>query len=103
MKKLTAIIAIFFFVLTLSPAFAHHYETDEAIVADTLILRPIGLAAIVAGTAVFIVSLPFALLTGSTGKAADKLIADPVRYTFTRPLGDNYPEGKEGLEPHFQQ
>jgi hypothetical protein len=103
MKKLTAILLISVFVLTSAPAFAEHYETDEAIVADTLILRPIGLAAIVAGTAVFIASLPFALITGSTGKAADSLIVEPVRYTFSRPLGDNYPEGRDNLSPHFQQ
>jgi hypothetical protein len=102
MKKAATLIVILLLVTISAPAFATH-ETDEAIVADTLVLRPIGLASIVAGAAVFIASLPFALLTGSTGKAADRLIGDPVRYTFTRPLGENDPEGMESLYPHFQQ
>ena len=42
---------------------------------------------IVIGTAVFIVSLPFALTSGSTGDAWTSLIADPFEFTFTRPLG----------------
>jgi hypothetical protein len=102
MKKATLFVLILTLILTSAPAFATH-DTDEAIVADALILRPFGLAAIVAGTAVFIASLPFALLTGSTGKTADQLIVKPIKYTFSRPLGDNYPEGRDHLETHFQQ
>ena len=34
-----------------------------------------------------IVSLPFALTSGSTGDAWTGLIVDPFEYTFTRPLG----------------
>ena len=59
----------------------------EAIILDTLVLRPIGLAATVAGTAMFVVSLPFSLLTRRVDKAAQKLVVEPGKYTFTRPLG----------------
>ena len=59
----------------------------EAIIADTLVLRPFGLAATVVGTVVFVVSLPFSLLTKKVDKAAQKLVVDPAKYTFTRPLG----------------
>jgi hypothetical protein len=59
----------------------------EAIIADGLLLRPGGLLATVVGTAVFVVTLPFSIPTKSVDKAAQKLIVDPGRYTFVRPLG----------------
>ncbi len=59
----------------------------EAMIADGLLLRPAGIAATVLGTAVFVVTLPFSIPTRSVGKAAQKLIVDPARYTFVRPLG----------------
>jgi len=59
-----------------------------AIAADVLFARPVGLVSIVAGTAMFIVSLPFAIPSGSVETAGRLLVADPFRYTFERPLGD---------------
>ena len=50
-------------------------------------VRVVGIGLIVIGTAVFIVSLPFALTSGSTGDAWTGLIVDPFEFTFTRPLG----------------
>jgi hypothetical protein len=59
----------------------------EAIIADGLLLRPCGIVATVLGTVVFVVTLPFSIPTKSVDKAAQKLIVDPARYTFVRPLG----------------
>ena len=59
----------------------------ETIIVDGLLLRPGGLVATVVGTAVFVVTLPFSIPTKSVDKAAQKLIVDPARYTFVRPLG----------------
>jgi hypothetical protein len=59
----------------------------EAIIADGLLLRPGGLVATVLGTAVFVVILPFSIPTKSVEKAAHKLIVDPAKYTFVRPMG----------------
>ncbi|MBW2073094.1 MAG: hypothetical protein JRI89_17840 [Deltaproteobacteria bacterium] len=56
---------------------------------DLIVLRPVGLAATVIGTAVFIVSLPFSAMGGNTNEAAEKLISEPAKYTFSRPLGKN--------------
>ena len=50
-------------------------------------VRVVSMGLIVIGTAVFIVSLPFALTSGSTGDAWTGLIVDPFEFTFTRPLG----------------
>ena len=54
---------------------------------DLLVLRPLGLVATVGGTALFIISLPFSLLGGNSGKAGKVLVAEPFAYTFARPLG----------------
>jgi len=59
----------------------------EAMIVDGLLLRPAGIAATVLGTVVFVVTLPFSIPTRSVDKAAQKLIVDPARYTFVRPLG----------------
>ena len=50
-------------------------------------VRVVSMGLIVIGTAVFIVSLPFAMTSGSTGDAWTSLIVDPFEFTFTRPLG----------------
>jgi hypothetical protein len=55
---------------------------------DTLVVRPAGLIGTVAGTAVFLVSLPFSALGGNTGAVADEIVVSPARYTFVRPLGE---------------
>ena len=59
----------------------------ETIIVDGLLLRPGGLVATVVGTAVFVVTLPFSIPTKSVDKAAQRLVVDPARYTFVRPLG----------------
>ena len=59
-----------------------------AMTADLVLARPVGLAAIVAGTAVFVISIPFSAMGGNTGQAWQKLVIDPTEYTFHRPLGE---------------
>ena len=59
-----------------------------AMTIDMLVARPVGLVATVAGTGVFLVSLPFSALGGNTGEAWDSLVVTPAEYTFKRGLGD---------------
>jgi len=59
----------------------------EMMVADLLLFRAFGIVATAMGTAVFIVSLPFSLPGGNTKAAFQKLVVDPAKYTFNRPLG----------------
>ncbi len=73
--------------------FAQELEQDDDIIAgkmaaDALIGRPLGLCATLIGGAVFVVSLPFSALGGNITPAFDYLLADPFRFTFSRPLGD---------------
>lgn len=56
-------------------------------VGDLVVARPFGLVMTVAGAAAFVVSLPFTLLAGSTGEAAETLMIGPAKTTFVRCLG----------------
>ncbi|TGD72740.1 hypothetical protein E4634_14580 [Mangrovimicrobium sediminis] len=58
-----------------------------AMAGDLVVARPLGAAITVGGTAVWLVSLPFTLLSGHAGEAADKLIIGPGAATFARCLG----------------
>ena len=60
----------------------------ESMIADFVVMRPLGIGATVVGTAFFIVSLPFSALGRNTGTAWNKMVADPFAFTFARPLGE---------------
>ncbi len=62
--------------------------SGEAMLADTLVARPVGLVTTVVGSAVYVVSLPFSLLGGNEKQARQKLVVEPAEFTFKRPLGE---------------
>lgn len=66
-------------------------ETEETtgskMAVDLLLMRPAGIAATLAGSVVFVLALPFTLISGDTQHSLDKLIKEPGKYTFNRPLG----------------
>ena len=62
-----------------------------AMAGDLLVARPAGLVLTVAGTAAWIVSLPFTLLGGNAGSAAETLMIGPAKTTFVRCLGCRQP------------
>ncbi|NDP48490.1 MAG: hypothetical protein GZ085_08905 [Sulfuriferula multivorans] len=57
-------------------------------VVDAVVMRPLGLAAMLVGTVLTVVALPFTIPSGSVESSARELIVKPAAYTFTRPLGD---------------
>jgi hypothetical protein len=60
------------------------------LVADALLLRPLGLVMVAGSTAFWAVGVaPFVALTRPTdlGKSMSYLIMRPIRYTFVDPLG----------------
>jgi len=59
----------------------------EAILVDGFILKPAGVLATLVGSIAFVVTLPWSIPTRSVDKAAQKLVVDPAKYTFVRPLG----------------
>lgn len=58
-----------------------------AMTYDLIFLRPLGIIATAAGSAIFVVSLPFSALGRNVGRAGKKLVVDPFIFTFSRPLG----------------
>ncbi len=63
-------------------------EPNAAVVAaDGLIARPLGLATTIAGTGLFVVTLPFSAPSGSVNQAARGMIGRPGGWTFVRPMG----------------
>jgi hypothetical protein len=63
-------------------------RSSESMVFDLALVRPLGIIGVAVGTGAFILSLPFSALGGNTNEAFERLMADPARYTFKRPLGD---------------
>lgn len=60
----------------------------EAMTFDLFVLRPLALACTVVGTAVYIVALPFNILTLNVIEPGRRLVVEPAKFTFTRDLGD---------------
>lgn len=69
-------------------AFIEEEISTENMVADALIVRPLGICATVLGVGLFVISLPFSALGGNVKDAGEKLIVAPAKFTFTRPLGE---------------
>ena len=91
-KTLCSVVAALMLFVAIVPAQAAAMQEEEpsstAIVFDVLFTRPLGIVATALGAAVFVIGLPFTIPTRSVSLAADKLIADPIRFTFKRPVGD---------------
>ncbi|MBL6749653.1 MAG: hypothetical protein ISP90_03990 [Nevskia sp.] len=62
--------------------------SPEAVTADLVVVRPLGVAATVIGTGIFLVGLPFEAVTGNFSGPARTLIGGPAKYTFQRPIGE---------------
>lgn len=88
MKKLLTVAIILVIVMTSSMVFAYEAGDPTNMMADTLVLRPLGFAALVAGSALYVVSLPAALITKSADKTFDTLVKKPYEYVFVRPVGE---------------
>lgn len=76
----------------LAPWYANAQPVDEnptfmAMTGDLLIARPLLLVTTVAGTAVFLASLPFTAAGGNMEQAGEMLVEGPARATFVRCLG----------------
>ncbi|MBI2384158.1 MAG: hypothetical protein HYV18_08825 [Gammaproteobacteria bacterium] len=61
--------------------------SGEAMAFDLLVVRPIGLVGSVAGIGLFLVSLPVDLITLNVSEPANRLVVEPLKFTFTRRLG----------------
>lgn len=95
MKSLKAICVALFLGLSVSAANAQSFDDNfvekpsaGAMAFDLLIVRPLSLVGTVAGVGLFAIVLPLSIIQGEPPKdAAERLIVEPARYTFTRELG----------------
>jgi hypothetical protein len=65
-------------------------DVAERMIADTLVVRPVGIAGTVLGAVSYVISLPFSYFGGNQYEAQEALVEDPVRHTFQRPLGRDF-------------
>ena len=91
-KTKRTLIALFITCLVLPQTLWAQASSDQspsfgAMAGDLVVARPIGIVMTVAGTAAFLVSLPFTLLAGSASEAAETLMIGPAETTFVRCLG----------------
>lgn len=62
--------------------------SGAAMAADVLVVRPLALAATAVGCVLFIADVPFMpFQAGSPGAPFRRLVAEPARFAFSRPLG----------------
>jgi hypothetical protein len=76
-----------------SAAFADQYAEREKptggmMMWDALVMRPIGIVGTVVGSAVWLISYPFAALGENTDESTEALVQKPFEWTFQRPLGE---------------
>ena len=80
----------------ISSAYASDYNYENgserpsggAMLMDAVFMRVPMTLVTIAGAAVFVVTLPFTALGGNVGEAGTKLVAEPFKYAWVRPLGE---------------
>jgi hypothetical protein len=61
--------------------------SPDEVAMDLLLVRPVALCSIVVGSAIFVVGLLFTIPTGNVVLSGKKLVVEPVKFTFLKPLG----------------
>ncbi|MCG9875088.1 MAG: hypothetical protein O9346_07220 [Leptospiraceae bacterium] len=93
-------IAILFLILSLlfsTSLTAKEIPSGGEIMIDAIVARPLGLASVGLGLGLFIASSPFSLISGTFIQTGRRLVVYPLKFTFTRGLGD-FPGYMEELE-----
>ncbi len=86
-KTIIVLSALFMFALPTQAEEIEETPSAAAMVFDGLIVRPVTLVATAVGTVLWVATLPFSLLGGNAGDAADTLVLEPAAATFLRCLG----------------
>jgi hypothetical protein len=88
-RNLVVVLAVsFLFAGNVNANPAGSGNNTPAIVADAFICRPMGIIALVAGSAIYVLSLPFTSMADGKEEAKRTLVLYPYHYTFTRQLGE---------------
>ena len=89
-------IGVFIIIFTSSTSIAgNQYSTQAneeegnaaAMIADFVFVRPAGCVAIATGAVFFTISMPFSALGGNFKQSVKKLVVEPFKFTWIRPLG----------------
>jgi len=87
MKNIMSFFIIAFTIFAFSSVSLAATPSAGAVVSDVLVLRPLGFAGTILGSAAFVVSLPVTLAIHKVDRAEKILVQEPHEYTFERPLG----------------
>ena len=92
MKKFILVLIITVFVGT--GILAKEVPSSGEMMFDVVPIRPLGLVSLAFGTTLFVVALPFSVLTPNPEQVirqnAKRLVIYPFRFTFQRPIGEFY-------------
>jgi hypothetical protein len=61
------------------------------VIADTLILRPVGLIMIPVTGLIYVIGYPFSWAAGNQEETYQSLLGDTIDFTFRRPMGRGEP------------
>lgn len=67
---------------------ANDPSTDEWMMLDIVVARPLGILAGLLGSGIFVLSLPFTIPTNGVDQAAKIFVIRPFKFSFTRPCPD---------------
>lgn len=87
-RRLPILLIVILFAASAPSTQAFEDSSFEAVAADVIVVRPVSFVATILGSALFLVSLPVAAISGSVSDTAEALVLNPGRMTFTRPLGE---------------
>lgn len=82
-------------VFITSTAYAQDVPDSSSMLFDLFFLRPLGLAICALGISAAILSLPFTLGSPNLEIVGKRLVEEPLKFTFSRPLGQINFEGVE--------
>ena len=88
---LLCVLSFFMFLPLESMATPGKYRNGPdpvAVMADGVVVRPLGLVSTVVGSVFYVITLPFTLPSGSEDTARQQLIEYPAWFTFQRPIGN---------------
>ena len=98
-SQIAAVVAVSMIIFISSPALAQSpaWESDRTsyrMIGDFFVIRPLGIIGTAFGSVMFVLTLPFSAVGGNVDEAAQKLVVEPAKFTFTRPLGE-LPESEQ--------
>jgi hypothetical protein len=87
--------------LSFSTIYSEEVPSGGEMIVDVFLARPLGTVSLVLGTGLFILSSPFALLSGEPvqglKETSSRLVVYPFNFTFVRKVG-KFPGYMEELE-----